>query len=313
MRRSDWAWTARGLVVVLALAACEESTPLERARNTCTDTHANAADRVAACTNWIDQGQLNGADHAAALAHRGEAHVAKSETTPALRDFEGALALDQNNLVAAYGRASILLDSGQLDAALPLVDRLVAANYQPVQAHTMKGRIAFGRGEYDSAITNFDAALSQNNRFAPALALRGRAKERLGRDADARADYDAAIDADGHRANALAWRCWMEVRLKGDPATAQADAERAVQADPRLEDGHTCLGVVQLKASQWADAKNSFDAALLIQPGDPIALFGRGIARRRGGDGAGDQDMYQAVSFDAHVREAFRAWGVDTY
>src|SRR5262249_25205056 len=149
------------------------------------------------------------------------------------------------------------------------------------------------QGDYAGAIPAFDAALAQDNRAAQALAFRGRSKEQLGRDADARADYDAAIDADGSASNALAWRCWMQLRLRGDQALARSDAERATRADSHFVEGQTCLGAVDLKDSRWSDAKTAFDAALQVQPGNPIALFGRGVARRRGGDGEGSKDMYQ--------------------
>jgi len=309
------AFALAAAVLALALASCSKAAdPLAEARAHCDDRAVEAQDRINACSQLLDGGKLQGAQRAVALAHRGEAHVAAKETTPALRDFEASLALDANNLEATYGRAAILLDSGQLDAAQPLVQRMVAAGYNLVQAQYMAGRIALARGEYQNAVTAFDAALALDSGYAPALALRGRAKESLGQDGDARADYDAAIAHDSSAANALAWRCWMKLRAKPIvDADARADADAAVRADPHVVEGQTCLGVLQLRAGEWGDAQSAFDAALTYEPGNPVALFGRGVARRRSGDDHGADDMNQAHEFDAHVREFYFALGVTTY
>lgn len=71
-------------------------------------------------------------------------------------------------------------------------------------------------------------------------------------------------------------------------------------ADPRNVEGQLCRGVLQLREGQWADAKTSFEAALAVESRNPIALFGRGVARRRSGDNAATQDMNQA-DFDGII------------
>ena len=314
-----WAWVAAG-VLVLGVTACNPMDPLARARAVCGDVHADAAARVDACTDVIDSGKAEGADRAAVLANRGDAHALAHEVTPALRDYEAALRLDEKNAMATQGRALILIDSGQLDAAEPLVDRLIANEGDLAQAYLMKGRILFARGDFTNAVTQFDQALAKDGRLSQALALRGRSKGALGDTAGARADYDAAIAISPPRADALAWRCWqrlMELKDADDRdavlASARQDAEAAVHADERFVEGETCLGIVRLRAGQWGDAKTAFDTALSAEPGNPIALFGRGVARRRGGDGEGSRDIYQAISFNSHVRELYLSLGVETY
>jgi lipoprotein NlpI len=68
-----------------------------------------------------------------------------------------------------------------------------------------------------------------------------------------------------------------------------------------------------LRARQWDAARDSYDAALAITPGNPTALFGRGVARRRGGDDLGTADMNQARDFSPNIDQAFNRLGVDTY
>ena len=302
-----------GLGIVLALAACQPPDPLAEDRNRCGDAEAAAAARIEACTHLIESGEMDDAGRAEAFANRADAHFDQDAVTPALRDYEAALRLDQNNARAIEGRAGILLTSGQLDAAEPLVDRLIAAGRPSANTLRMKGDIALQRGAYPDAIEHFDDAIDADGRLALAYAHRARAKERLEDRAGARADYDAAIRLDGTLAEARAGRCWLNVRENRDLEQARNDAEAAVAADPRQVQGQLCRGVLQLRGGEWANAKSAFEAVLALEPGNPVALFGRGVARRRSGDDAGRQDMNQARDFDRHIGESFDDWGVETY
>jgi tetratricopeptide (TPR) repeat protein len=233
--------------------------------------------------------------------------------TPALRDYEAALRLDESNARALEGRAGILLASGQLDAAEPLVDRLISAGNASAAALRIKGDIDLQRGAYTEAIEHFDDAISADGRLALAYAHRARAKERLQDSVGARADYDSAIRFDGTLAEARAGRCWLNLREDRDLGQARNDAEAAVAADPQQVDAQLCRGILQLRGGEWENARRAFEAALAVEPGNPTALFGRGVARRRSGEGAGREDMNQARDFDRHIGEAFDDWGVETF
>jgi tetratricopeptide (TPR) repeat protein len=302
-----------GLGIVLALAACQPKDPLAEDRAACADTHAAADARIEACTHLIESGRLEDAPRAEAQAMRGDAQFAKDAVTPALRDYEAALRLDENNARALEGRAGILLASGQLDAAEPLVDRLISAGHPPANVLRIKGDIALQRGEYTEAIEQFDDAISADGRLALAYAHRARAKERLSDTNGARADYDSALRLDNALVEARSGRCWLSLRNQGDLGQARNDADAAATADPRNVDAQLCRGVLQLHSGEWANARASFEAALEVEPGNPTALFGRGVARRRSGDNAGREDMNQARDFDHHIGEAFDQWGVETY
>jgi tetratricopeptide (TPR) repeat protein len=308
------AWVAV-LVGAATLAACDRASddPLARNRVTCANANAEAAERDAACTALIDGGELGEAERAEAQAHRGVARRASGQVTPALRDFEAALRVDENNAEALAGRAAILLASGQLDAVEPLVDRLIAQGDELDQAHLMKGDIAFQRGDYQAAITSYDEAINRNRGLALAYAHRGRAKQRLQDDVGALADFDAAVRNDNDLVDARAARCWLSVQQSRNLDRARGDAETAVAAAPENVEAQLCRGVLQLRGGEWAGARTSFEAALAIEPGNPTALFGRGVARRRSGDNDGRDDMDRARDFDRHIGEAFDDMGVRTF
>ena len=85
---------------------------------------------------------------------------------------------------------------------------------------------------------------------------------------------------------------------------------------PKLSEGMTSPAVAELDrvlGLAMADTPAAFDAALAVEPGNPTALFGRGVARRRSGESAGREDMNQARDFDGHIGEAFDEWGVETF
>ncbi|MBS0384673.1 MAG: tetratricopeptide repeat protein [Proteobacteria bacterium] len=308
-----WRWAA---LVVLALAACTRPDPLARARADCANEALPPSAQANACSALIDSSDLPAAERADALALSGVAHARAGDTRTALQEFASALAVDDGNARALEGRAHILIRSGQFDAAEPLVERLVASGAAGARAHLMAGEIAAGRGDYNAAIEAFSAALQREPRNAVALAGRARMKEAQGDHDGARADFDAAIAIDPNLAAARAGRCWLAIQQSRDPAgdgPAREDADAAVAAAPRDFDAQTCLGILALRARQWPDAKQAFDVALAVRPGDPMALFGRGVARRRSGDGPGITDMDQARDFDHHIGERFDQLGVATY
>lgn len=234
------------------------------------------------------------------------------DITGALRDYDAALALDATHAPALLGRGDILFASGQLDAATPLLERAVDGD-QTGRAQHLLGRIALLRSDYAGAITHFDAAVRQDPHLAEALAARARAKQHSGDNVGARADYDAAIRTDDALAEARAGRCWLNLTEETELPQARNDAEAATAADPRLVEAQLCRGILQLQNSEWAGARVSFEAALQVESGNPTALFGRGVARRRSGDNAGTRDMNQARDFDNRITRTFAQWGVDTY
>lgn len=309
MTRALWL----GLICACALAACQPPPSGTDNGAICADQRRTPEERVGACTAIMESGELSAAERTEAQAHRGAAHRAAGDVTPALRDFEAVLRLDERNAEALEGRAAILLASGQLDAAEPLVDRLLATGEAQDQAHLMKGDITLAHGDAANAIPHYDAALQSNGRLALALAHRGRAKQRLEDNAGALADYNAAIGIDPSLVDARSGRCWLSLLQQQDLDRARTDAETAVAADPRNVEGQVCRGILQLRGEEWSQARASFDAALVVEPGNPTALFGRGVARRRGGDGDGRDDMNQARDFDHHIGERFDDYGVPTY
>jgi tetratricopeptide (TPR) repeat protein len=300
-----------GAGFALALVACERGEETVDVASACLNAEEVEA-RIAACTTAAEDDSLTPELRSQVLSARAAAHDEGGDVTAALRDFGAALELDDENPSALLGRARILIASGQLDAAQPLLQRALNLN-QSSEANEMMGQIALRRGQFAEAIQFFDAALEHEPRRAASLAARARAKQRSGDLQGATQDYDRAVQLDGNLADARAGRCWLDLNENRDLGRARNDADAAVAADPRNIEGQLCRGALQLRDGQWADARTSFEAVLAIESGNPIALFGRGVARRRSGDRDGTEDMNLARDFDGHIGEQFDEMGVETF
>lgn len=295
----------------LALAACLPSAPdpLAEAARACESGEGDA--RIAGCTTLIDAETTEPAARVAAYVSRADALREKGDVTPALRDYEAALGVDAESTTALLGRGAILLASGQLDAASAMIER-AAPHDTSGRAQTLLGRIEVTKGNHVAALTHLDAALVQDDGIAEAHALRARVRKASGDLPGARADYSTAIRLDSALAEARAGRCWLSLEANENLEQARDDAEAAVLADARNVDGQICRGVLQLRANEPGDALASFSAALTVEPGNPEALFGHGIARMRTGDSQGARDMNRARDFSAHVGQRYDELGVRT-
>lgn len=308
-------WIGVVLAGALALAACEQRPdPLADVRRTCADARAEAEARRNACTTLIESGAVEATERAEALAYRGDATREAGDVTAALRDYTAALEIDSELMRAVAGRAEILIESGQLDAADPLVARLIESGALPERAHFYAGEIARLRSDFPAAIAAYNRAIEADDRHYRALTERGRIKQAHEDYAGAIEDYDRAIAINPQYAPAFAGRCWSRVlQDEGGLDRARADADAAAVYAPRVVQGQLCRGLLQLRAGEWESARLSYEAALEVEPGNPNALFGRGVARRRSGDRQGIRDMNQARDFEPNIGRAFEELGVRTF
>lgn len=299
-----------GALLAAALGACERTQEVDVSTNCLMAEEAEA--KIEACTVAAQDQSLTPEQRSVAFSTRGDAYDESGDVTAALRDYGAAIELDGENPAALLGRGRILLASGQLDAAEPVLRRAIELDASS-QAQEFMGQIMVRRGEFSEAITLFNTALQHDPRSATALAWRARAKQRLGDLEGAANDYNQAIRLNDNLAEARAGRCWLDLNQQRELERARQDADAAATADPRNVDGQLCRGVLQLREGEWADAKTSFEAALAVESGNPIALFGRGVARRRSGDRDGTEDMNQARDFDGNIGAQFDQLGVRTY
>src|SRR5688572_32962430 len=151
MRRMRWAVA----LAALSLAACGETAvdPLAQAEADC------ASGELGACSVVLESTESNPVSRAVALTQRGWFKLSEADPSGAQADFRDALNLDATNMRAVLGRATILADSGQLDAAAPFVERVIASRTYVAEAQTIKARMAYRRGDLNGAAQAYDAAV----------------------------------------------------------------------------------------------------------------------------------------------------------
>ena len=64
------------------------------------------------------------------------------------------------------------------------------------------------------------------------------------------------------------------------------------------------------RSSIWQRGDRDYDEALRLKPNQPYSLYGRGLAKQKKGDAAGDADMAAARAIQRDIAEKFHGFGV---
>ena len=160
--------------------------------------------------------------------------------------------------------------------------------------------IAYRRiGDLDRAIRDYDEAIRLNPLAADAFNNRGNAFRARKELSLARRDYDEAIRLNPRYAHAYNNRGIILLE-EGHLERAVADFGRAIREQPGYANAFRNRGLARTHQQLFDLAIQDFDAAFGLDPAITrgaeyaIALFGRGVARQRGGDPAGLVDMDEA-------------------
>jgi tetratricopeptide (TPR) repeat protein len=93
-----------------------------------------------------------------------------------------------------------------------------------------------------------------------------------------------------------------------DQALSDCNESLRLRTDPYTLDSR---GLVYLKLGQYDAAIADYDAVLKSVPDFPDSLYGRGMAKRKKGDGAGsDMDLTRAKALRADIAAEFARYGI---
>jgi tetratricopeptide (TPR) repeat protein len=175
-------------------------------------------------------------------------------------------------------------------------------------AYFNRGAAYAGKLQYERAIQDFDQAIKLSPTFSRALQLRGLAWANKRQFDRALKDYDEAIRLKSDEASTFENRCTARIAVK-QLEQALADCNEALRLKP--DSALQSRGLVYLKLGRLDAALADFEAALKRDPKDAVALFGRGIARRKKGDKAGgDLDISAAKVASGSVADYFARLGI---
>jgi tetratricopeptide (TPR) repeat protein len=128
----------------------------------------------------------------------------------------------------------------------------------------------------------------------------------------AREDFDEVIRRDPGHAAALDDRCWV-LALLDEVQAALEDCNASLHVAPNFADALDSRGFVNLKLGFYRKAIADYTGALSQFHGKKraSALYGRGIARRRGGNVAGAKlDIDAARAIKPTVADEFASYGI---
>lgn len=142
----------------------------------------------------------------------------------------------------------------------------------------------YSEGAFDAALEVLDAVIAREPGLAAAHYLRGLTLKDSGRDGEAADAFDRALALDPGLERAYYHRGTARF-LAGDKDGALRDLERAVEEEPDFVFAVYNLGVAAVAKRDWARAKRAFARCLELDPGnreeyvDLLVEIGRGAAQ----------------------------------
>ena len=244
---------------------------------------------------WLDGAAL------AALPDDLRDTVARAQREMAAARYGSALAIlaasaDAQPAPLVALRASVLLALGRVDEARAQLDAAVDGDSAAVAA--IEAIIRVARNDNDAALTAAQHAIAAEPRAAAGHLA-------LSYVLQARRDIPQALDA-ARRAtqltpeNPFAWARQAELELSlAQIERGRGSAEHALARSGSIPRAQALLGFARLLDGETAAALETFGTAVAADSSDPLAHFGRGLARVRGGDLAGGRrDIEIAVLLD---------------
>jgi tetratricopeptide (TPR) repeat protein len=235
---------------------------------------ATVAQRLDGCSAVIKGGREKGDKLAEVFNHRGVAYRLKGDHDRAIADYAQAIRLNAK-FAAAYNNRGVAYDhKGDYDRAIADYDQAIKLK-PSAEIHFNRGNAYLGKTQYASAIDDFNQAIKL------------------------KADFAAAFDN----------RCWARA-VVGILKQALADCNEALRLMPGNASTHDSRGFIFLKMTNFDAAVSDYDASLRVDPRLAFALYGRGLARLRNEDPAGEADIAAAKALQADIAEEYARYGM---
>ncbi|WEO96851.1 tetratricopeptide repeat protein [Streptomyces sp. FXJ1.172] len=249
-----------------------------------------------ALTLLLDHAPLDTASRAIAHANRGSLLRLAEAPERALTEYERALALTPELMLARHGRALTRAALRDYPGAIADLDQVIA--HDPDNAGHLTARGDYQRvcGHYDAALRDLDRAVALDPTLSGAWAARGATHHALRRYEQALADLDRALEIDPDFVWSLVRRARLHRALR-DREHQLADLDRAVALDPEAPWVLCERGDALAAVGREAEALADYDKALALDPQYASAYASRGALHGRyGRDEEALADLDRALS-----------------
>jgi tetratricopeptide (TPR) repeat protein len=230
---------------------------------------------------------------------QGLAQMDQGDPEGAIANYEKAIILDPESVVAFINRGQAQARKGTLDAAIADYDKAISLDPNSAVAYNNRGFARVKKGDFDAAIVDLERAIALNPTDAFAYNNRGMALAGKGNLDDAMADYDKSIALDA--GNALAYQNRGNTRNQtGDWNGAIADFERLITLSPKSAESYNGRGLARYYQGELDQAVADYDKAIALDPKSANAYNNRGLALADKGDlDKAMADYNKAIALDA--------------
>jgi tetratricopeptide (TPR) repeat protein len=225
---------------------------------------------------------------AAGFGRRGAAFAARRDFEHAIADLTHAIELAPRDADFFYERARAYLGNRQPQLAMNDFNKAIELKPDDVPALVARAGMRLARGEQArgegtaAAIADLDKASAASDKDNDVRFELANLYARATAYQAAIGQYDQWLDRhteDARAGDARAGRCRARALLNEDLDDALTDCNRAVRARSDAPFFHDSRGLVYLRMGKYDKAISDYDATLGVQPKNPWALYGRGIAR----------------------------------
>jgi Flp pilus assembly protein TadD len=197
-----------------------------------------------------------------------------AEGNHAAAEHEWQLALtykpDSVEALADLGFAK--LEEKQYAEAIPYLEKAIELSPRFAAPHVYLARVFAAQGKPEAAESEFRQALAIHPTNTDALKALGQFYLAQGRPDEAALAFRASVEIYSDSS------AWSELGKIYDRQNDSEEAEKAwrhvLELEPFDPDAHRSLGQIYLARRQWRSAAGEFEACLLMDPADPVALAG---------------------------------------
>ncbi len=259
-----------------------------------------------------------GAGDASDYARRGAAFAARREFDQALPALTRACELAPDNPDYFYQRGFVYWQAKQPKNALADFDRALQMKPNHVLALVARSDLRIQTGDKAGAAADLEAASTAAPKEDAVHFSLAAGYARLDKFTQAIEQYDqwiASHPLDAKLYGALSWRCRARALGGIDLRRALEDCNQALshaqRSSPFYAEAAYSRGLVWLRLGDYDKSIADFDASLKITPRDAGSLYARGIDKIRAKrTSEGEADIAQAKAISADIDDTFGRYGI---
>jgi len=204
-------------------------------------------------------------------AGRVERYLLSENWQAALPVLDRLVARDSGDVEARVNRAIVRANLGDWSSALTDIEAAALLRGNLADIYQVRSAVLLHLGRLEEALEASDSAIKLRPDFARGYGQRGNVRTALGQLQLALADHDTAI-VRAPRVSILYVGRSVTRRLIGDLQGALADCDEAVWRDRRSADAHLQRGLTLLLLARQAEADEAFQLFVALEPGGRAGL-----------------------------------------